>query len=136
MDRKSNLEFKEELEKRTRSFASDVFRFLDKLPQTTSTRVIALQLGKSASSIGANYREANRAESRQDFSHKIQIALKEASESCYWMEVLEDIHPSCDALANLHDECIHLRNLLQSIVNGTRTRQPTNPPTHQPTNQL
>ena len=89
----TNSEFREELEVRTRDFSVRVFRFLDALPKKTSTQVIAYQLGKSASSIGANYREATRAESREDFGHKLQIALKEAAESCYWLEVLKGLYP-------------------------------------------
>ena len=48
------------------------------------------QLLKSGTSIGANYREANRAESRNDFIHKIGIAEKEASETQYWLELIEE----------------------------------------------
>lgn len=48
------------------------------------------QLLKSETSIGANYREANRAESRNDFIHKIAIAEKEVAETQYWLELLED----------------------------------------------
>ena len=54
------LEFKKKLEERAANFAVAVFRCIDSLPQLTSSRVIAFQLGKSASSIGANHREANR----------------------------------------------------------------------------
>ena len=127
MERKSNAEFRDELEMRTRAFASAVFKYLDALPVKTSTKVIALQLGKAASSIGANYREANRAESRIDFGHKLQIALKEAAESCYWMEILTDIYPSHDTLTQLYDECMRLRNLLQSIAKSVRSKQPQQP---------
>lgn len=78
--RMSNDEFREWLEKRTTTFSIATFKFLNKLPKDNASRVIAYQLGKSASSIGANYREANRAESREDFAHKLSIALKEANE--------------------------------------------------------
>ena len=60
----TNLEFKTQLERRTKEFAVAAFKYLDALPKKVSTRVIAYQLGKSASSIGANYREANRGEFR------------------------------------------------------------------------
>lgn len=92
MERKSNAEFKVELEARTKTFAASIFRFLDSLPHSASTKVISYQLGKSASSIGANYREANRAESVDDFVHKISIASKEANETVYWCEVLGEIY--------------------------------------------
>ena len=58
------------------------------LPYDVSTKVIVNQLGKSASSIGANYHEANRSESRDDFVHKVAIAVKEANESCYHSQLL------------------------------------------------
>ena len=117
----TNSEFREELEVRTRDFSVRVFRFLDALPKKTSTQVIAYQLGKSASSIGANYREATRAESREDFGHKLQIALKEAAESCYWLEVLKGLYPMHTMIAGFCDECITLRNLLQRIAKSVRT---------------
>ena len=53
--------------------------------------MVATQLLRSATSIGANYREANRAESRRDFVHKIAIVEKEAAESLYWLEILEEM---------------------------------------------
>ena len=91
MERMRPEEFRQWLEQRTRKFAVCVFRFLDALPVSVSSKVIGHQLGKSASSIGANYREATRAESRDDFVHKVSIALKEASESVYWLEILGDL---------------------------------------------
>ena len=80
----TNRDFREQLEERTAKYAVDVFKFLRTLPYDASTKVIPSQLAKSASSIGANYHEANRSESRDDFIHQISIAVKEANESCYW----------------------------------------------------
>ena len=117
------VEFKNELENRMRKFATVIFRLLDALPRKNSTRVIAYQLGKSASSIGANYREANRAESREDFGHKLQIALKEASESVYWLEILTDLYPMHAAFQSNLQECLELRNLLQSISSSIRRKR-------------
>ena len=119
-ERMDPVEFKNLLEKRTRVFATTIFRLLDALPEKNSTRVIVYQLGKSASSIGANYREANRAESRVDFGHKLQIALKEANESVYWLEILTDLYPMHAAFRASLQECTELRNLLQSISKSVR----------------
>lgn len=119
----NNLEFKTQLEKRTRDFAVRTFKYLDALPKRESTRVIAYQLGKSASSIGANYREANRGESRDDFGHKLQIALKESSETCYWLEVLSVLYPAHETVKKLLAEGVELRNLFQAISQSTRTRK-------------
>ena len=114
--------FRERLEARTRHFAIAVFRMLDELPRSNSTKVIAVQLGKSASSIGANYREANRGESRDDFGHKIQIVVKEASESCYWLEILLELNADKELIKGLLSECLELRNLFQSIAKSVRTK--------------
>jgi len=123
MKRIDPIEFKNMLETRTRVFAVATFKVLDALPKKTSTRVISYQLGKSASSIGANYREANRAESRDDFAHKLQIALKEASESVYWFEILSGLYPMHEVIKSLAAECVELRNLLQSIAKSVRRSQ-------------
>ena len=122
MERMDPLEFKQWLEARTRAFAVASLKFLDALPKKNSTRVIAFQLGKSATSIGANYREANRAESRVDFGHKLQIAMKEASESVYWLEVLSGLYPMHETIKTLEREAIELRNLLQSISSSARRK--------------
>lgn len=97
-NRKSNEEFKTELELRTKEFAAAVFRLLVSFPHAVLTKVVSCQLGKSASSIGANYREANRAESLDDFVHKISIVTKEANETVYWCEVLHEIYPELEVL--------------------------------------
>lgn len=81
---------KKELEKRTKEFALQVIRFVSGLPQNKSANVLSYQLLKSGTSIGANHREANRAESRNDFIHKIAIVEKEAAETQYWLELFED----------------------------------------------
>ena len=79
-----------ELEKRTKYFAIAVIRFVDKVPTNKAAQLMGSQLLRSATSIGANYREANRAESRQDFIHKVAIVAKEAAESLYWIELFEE----------------------------------------------
>lgn len=76
-----------ELEGRTLRFAAAIFRFAETLPNTAATRVVTTQMLRAATSIGANYREANRAESKADFIHKIALALKEAAETEYWLEL-------------------------------------------------
>src|SRR6185503_14608492 len=81
---------KVELEKRTKQFALKVIEFVATLPQTKTGAVIEYQLVKAGTSVGANYREANRAEYRSDFIHKIAIVEKESSESCYWLELCDE----------------------------------------------
>ena len=118
----TNREFREGLEERTARYAVEVFKYLRELPYDVSTKVIAHQLGKSASSIGANYHEANRAESRDDFAHKVAIAVKEANESCYWFKVLTGLCGNSERLEVLAKETHELRNLLQSILKSARSR--------------
>jgi four helix bundle protein len=78
---------KKELELRTKLFALDVINFIAALPSNRTCDVIGRQLLKSGTSMGANYREAGRAESHADFIHKIAICEKEAAETQYWLEL-------------------------------------------------
>ena len=78
---------KEELESRTFAFALRVIRFVSVFPRHTVADILGRQLVKAGTSVGANYREANGAESRDDFIHKIAIVAKEAAESGYWLEL-------------------------------------------------
>ena len=125
----SRLEFKRKLELRTKEFAVSVFKLLDALPTKNSTKVIAYQLGKSASSVGANYREANRSESGDDFRHKTSIVLKEADESLYWLEVLGELYPTHDVIRTLAAECEELLRLFQRITRTSRERARMKKPT-------
>jgi len=79
-----------ELEKRTKRFALRIIAFVATLPKGRIGDVIGYQLVKAGTSVGANYREANRAESRNDFIHKIGIVEKESSESRYWLELCDE----------------------------------------------
>ncbi len=81
---------KEELERRTKAFALRVIRFVASLPKNKVNDMMGYQLVKAGTSIGANYREANRAESRNDFIHKISLVEKEAAESQYWLELFDE----------------------------------------------
>jgi four helix bundle protein len=81
---------KAELEQRTKAFALRVIAFVAALPKNRITDGLGHQLLKAGTSIGANYREANRAESRNDFIHKIGIVEKEAAETEYWLELLNE----------------------------------------------
>ena len=76
-----------ELEERTLAFAVAILRFAETLPNTTATRVVTSQLLRSATAVCANYREANRAESKAYFVHKVAIVLKEAAETEYWLQL-------------------------------------------------
>ena len=75
---------------RTKQFSLHLIRFLENLPKNYLGEALGRQLLKSGTSIGANYREANRAESKADFIHKLAIAEKEASETVYWLELMTE----------------------------------------------
>ncbi|MBE0649426.1 MAG: four helix bundle protein [Bacteroidales bacterium] len=86
-----NKEFSQLLEKRTKDFAIDIIKMSARLPNTAESKVIKYQITKSGTSIGANYREANRARSKADFVSKIRICESEASETVYWLELITTI---------------------------------------------
>lgn len=88
MDREQR-EKREEMERRMLLFAGDAVDFVLALPIGPIRDVIGRQMLRSATSGGANYREANRAGSRADFVSKVNIAEKEASETVYWLELCE-----------------------------------------------
>ncbi len=105
---------REELEKRTKRFAIDVIRGTEGLARNRANDVIARQVVRSACSVGANYREASRAESRSDFIHKIGIAAKEAAETEYWLELLVETNDQPEALNQLTRECDELLRIMVS----------------------
>lgn len=76
-----------DLEKRTKQFSLNVIKFTASLPRTREADILGRQLLRAGTSIGANYREANRAVSRADFANKIGTVQKEASETQYWLEL-------------------------------------------------
>jgi len=84
-----NKEFAKELERRTPLFGVRIIRLSIRLPNTPEGRVVKNQMTRSGTSIGANYREANRARSRADFKNRISICETEASETQYWLEVIK-----------------------------------------------
>ena len=86
-----NKEFGRKLEMRTREFAIRIIRLSVKLPNTPEGRVLRNQLTKAGTSIGAYYREANRARSKADFRNKISICESEASETQYWLEIIREL---------------------------------------------
>ena len=73
---------------RTKAFALRVLNLVEHLPRGRSVDVMARQLVRSGTSVGANYRAANRARSRVDFIAKMKIVEEETDESVYWLELL------------------------------------------------
>src|ERR1051326_3672917 len=79
---------KRELQNRTKQFALRVFKLVEALPRSAAGRAISSQLVRAATSVGANYRAACRARSRAEFAAKLGIAVEEADESLYWLELI------------------------------------------------
>jgi four helix bundle protein len=81
--------------------------------------VIANQLLKSGTSIGANIREAQNAESKNDFIHKIKIALKELEETDYWLEICNAVetYPNTQALI---EKLLEIRKVLSKIISTSK----------------
>lgn len=105
------------LDARTINFSKDILTFCKSEPKTMITRPLIEQLIRSATSIGANYAEANNAASRTDFRNKIFIAKKETAESQYWLTLLHEVVTDKETCANLTQECHYLLMTFQKIIN-------------------
>jgi len=82
-----------DLEERTLEFAKCTLKFCKGLPGTVINGQIGKQLVRAATSVGANYIEANEALSKKDFLMRIKICRKEAKESGYWLKLIEVNNP-------------------------------------------
>jgi four helix bundle protein len=111
-----NKNFAKDLEKRTREFALRIIRLSSMLPNTPEAKVVKTQLTKCGTSVGANYREANRSRSKSDFQNKISICKTEASETQYWMEVVREAKwLPWERLKPDYEECSELLAIFTSI---------------------
>jgi len=81
---------RDELKKRTKEFALRVMKLVRQLPKDMPGKVLANQLIRSATSVGANYRSACRGRSRAEFVAKLGIVLEESDESAHWLELIMD----------------------------------------------
>jgi len=112
-----NKVFAKELEKRTRAFAVRIIRLSTKLPNSPEGKVVRNQITKSGTSVGANYREANRSRSKADFRNKIRICESEASETQYWLEVIVDANWLTRAEVQAeYEECTELLAIFTKIA--------------------
>ena len=99
-------------------FALDIIGYVEQL-EANKKYVIARQLLKSGTSIGANVREAQNAESKADFIHKIKIDAKEAEETEYWISLcnLANSYPSNELL---HAKIISIIKVLSKIISSSK----------------
>ncbi|MDR3675739.1 MAG: four helix bundle protein [Acidobacteriota bacterium] len=79
-----------EMQARTKAFAVRVIKLVDALPRGLAPQIIGRQLIRSATSVGANYRAACRAQSRAEFAAKLSIVVEESDEAVYWLELVRE----------------------------------------------
>ena len=102
---------------KSKAFAIRIVNLYNYLRNSKSEYVMSKQLLRSGTSIGANVRESVYAQSRADFSSKMYIALKEAGETAYWLEILEETKYLTETQAkNIRDDCDELIRILSSIT--------------------
>ena len=112
-----------DLEERTAKFSESMIKFLKKIPRNEMTKPIVSQLIRSSTSIGANYCEADCAESRKDFEHKIGICKKEAKETRYWIRIIAEAVPEMkEDLKMLWKEANELHLIFIAIVKKSRLK--------------
>jgi four helix bundle protein len=104
---------------KTLEFALQIIEYTELL-ESKRKFVVANQLLKSGTSVGANVREAQNAESKQDFIHKMKIAAKEADETEYWLLLchLSKSYPNCEELQKKLEEII---KILSKIIASSKT---------------
>ena len=112
-----------DLEERTAKFGERVIVFTKTLPRNEITRPIMTQLIKSATSIGANYCEADDAESSKDFVHKIGICRKESRESKHWLRMIATAWPELVGQSRvLWSEAKELNLIFNSIARKIKSK--------------
>jgi four helix bundle protein len=113
----------QDLRNRTKNFALRIIKLYASLPRLAVAQTLGKQLLRSGTSVGANYREADRARSNAEFISKLGDCLKELEETAYWQELFADsgtIRPQ--RLALLDDETSQLIAIFTSIVKKVRAR--------------
>ena len=116
---------KYDLGDRTFRFSQEVISLCSKIPKNQINNPIISQLVRAGTSIGANYAEADSASSTKDFINKITIAHKEASETKYWLKIVNEIASQHkDEIRKLSREVQELNLILATIVRNTRTKSP------------
>ena len=111
------MERNQQFDERYLAFGAEVLKLVASLPRTMACRHIADQMFRSGTSVGAHLQEARAAESRADFIHKFQIALKEMRETCYWLALLKKSGlGDSDLITDLATESYELTAILAKSV--------------------
>ena len=112
---------REELKARTKAFAVRVVKMTESLPKTRAANIVARQVIRSATSVGANYRAACRGRSHREFTAKIGVVAEEADESLYWLEILVETGLMSKAkLENLTKEADELTAIFTAASHTAR----------------
>jgi four helix bundle protein len=105
------------------AFALDIIKMYKQLSLETKEFTLSKQLLRAGTSIGANVNEAISSESKRDFIHKLGMALKEARETSYWINLLKDSNYINDEIfCKLSNSCNEIIRLLSSIILTTKER--------------
>ena len=106
---------------KSKAFAIRIIRLYQHLTTEKKEFILSKQVIRSGTSIGANIRESVRAQSTADFQSKMQIALKEADETEYWLELLTETEYISDKAANsLLQDCRELIRMITAIVRTSK----------------
>jgi four helix bundle protein len=117
----NNKNKKYDLEERTAKFGEEIIELCKSIPKTIITESIIKQLIRSATSVGANYCEADCAESRKDFEHKLAISKKEAKETKHWLRMLAKTDKKFQSEAReLWKEANELQLIFITIINKSK----------------
>ncbi len=110
-----------DLDERTLRFAEDTIEYCKKTSHTTVTTPLVSQLVRSATSIGANYQEANGAASKKDFRNKIFVCKKEAMETKYWLRLLaKAVNSDIEQCRKLWKEAHELTLIFSKIASSSK----------------
>jgi len=113
-----------DLEERTARFGENIIEFAKKMPQNPINIPIITQLVKSGTSVGANYCEADCAESKKDFEHKLGICKKESKEAKHWLRMTAKAATNLKDEARKHwKEANELNLIFSSIINKSKRKQ-------------
>ena len=106
---------------KSKAFALEIIRVCNEIKHNKRESILTNQLVRSGTSIGANIREAFYAHSKADFIAKLQIALKECSESEYWLELLIESGYYDDK--TILDRCVEIKRILVSSINTAKAKE-------------
>lgn len=118
MEQFSNKNKAYDLEERTVKFSENIIELVRNIKKDHINQNIIIQLARAATSIGANYCEANASSSKRDFRNKIYISKKEANETKYWLRILAGYHPELkERISDLWKEAHEFHLIFQKITN-------------------